>query len=72
VGLQPNADGFFQGWFTNATLAGEIEANPENYYLNIHSATFPAGAIRGQLGVQAAAEMNALHQPGHWPGDRER
>ncbi len=28
----------------------EIRKNPEGFYVNIHTATFPAGAIRGQLG----------------------
>ncbi len=28
----------------------DIIQNPQNYYANIHNATFPAGAIRGQLG----------------------
>lgn len=30
-------------------LADEIEANPANFYINIHNAEFPNGAIRGQL-----------------------
>lgn len=30
-------------------LLGKIVANPENYYFNVHSATYKAGALRGQL-----------------------
>jgi hypothetical protein len=38
------------GTATNPELAAAILANPENYYVNIHSAACPRGTVRGQLG----------------------
>jgi hypothetical protein len=31
-------------------LALDLVASPEDYYVNVHNAPFPGGAIRGQLG----------------------
>lgn len=35
---------------TTPELAAEIVATPTAFYLNVHNADYPAGAIRGQLG----------------------
>ncbi len=45
----------------DAALAAEIEANPADFYVNLHNADFPAGALRGQLGVKAAAASAASY-----------
>ena len=30
-------------------LINDIKQNPESYYVNVHNADFPAGAVRGQI-----------------------
>lgn len=35
---------------TSPATAAAIIANPENYYVNVHTTAYPGGAIRGQLG----------------------
>jgi hypothetical protein len=32
------------------TLVQQIADNPTGYYVNVHNANFPSGAVRGQLG----------------------
>ena len=39
---------------TKAILDG-ILANPDGYYVNVHNASYPGGAIRGQLKKGAPA-----------------
>ncbi len=38
--------------FPTGETVAEILANPENYYVNVHNAEYPGGAIRGQLKAQ--------------------
>jgi hypothetical protein len=44
---------------TSPALAGEILADPPAFYVNVHNADFPGGAVRGQLG----RTETALHFP---------
>jgi hypothetical protein len=50
VTLEPPTDGSNEGCVvTPSELAAEINSNPAAFYVNIHNAEFPNGAVRGQL-----------------------
>lgn len=51
VALAPPADGTSSGCVqdVDAGLIDAIRQNPADYYVNVHNAAFPAGAVRGQL-----------------------
>jgi hypothetical protein len=44
-----------EGTFTNPVLLAAIRANPQNYYVNLHSTVCGAGVIRGQLDEHGSA-----------------
>lgn len=47
---KPGANGMSSGCVTVArALAMDIAKRPADYYVNVHNAEFPGGAIRGQL-----------------------
>ena len=54
--------------FTDAALAADMIANPQNYYVNVHTNQFGGGAIRGQLSavsgnvVTYAAELRPQNE----------
>jgi hypothetical protein len=37
------------GKFVGGQTVAEILANPQDYYVNVHNAEYPGGAVRGQL-----------------------
>lgn len=53
-GLAPPTDGSSSGCVTNQAVAEAVAANPSGYYVNVHNADFPGGAVRGQLAGPSA------------------
>ena len=48
------------GLAVDAGLLADILAAPANYYVNVHTAEFPAGAIRGQLSALVSVPEPAV------------
>jgi CHRD domain len=58
----PGSDGTSSGCATTTrALVAQILANPGNFYVNVHTAEFPAGAIRGQLTGTSADSVGTIY-----------
>ena len=52
----PDANGKARGCVdAEEDLIEDIFANPANYYVNVHTSDYPAGAVRGQLAMASSS-----------------
>lgn len=48
--LKENGDEVYAGCASSAASTGKMmQANPQDFYVNVHTLDFPGGALRGQL-----------------------
>jgi hypothetical protein len=60
--ITPKADGTSSGCAaTTRSLVAAILKNAAGYYVNVHTAEFPGGAIRGQLTGTSAADVGTVY-----------
>jgi hypothetical protein len=63
VPFEAPSEGLVNGCtLVDAALGARIVGNPSGYYVNVHNAEFPAGAIRGQL-MPLGYSPDAVEQP---------
>ncbi|HEX7705532.1 MAG TPA: CHRD domain-containing protein [Thermoanaerobaculia bacterium] len=61
LGVSSLASGSVSG--VAQSLINEIAGNPSGFYVNVHNAEFPNGAIRGQLGAAGSAGARNTYIP---------
>jgi CHRD domain len=66
ISLTAPAEGSSKGCApASRAVIQQISQNPENFYLNIHNAEFPKGAVRGQLMKNQPAKEESAGYSGY-------